>query len=1111
MPRTQLSGVIFDLDGVITDTAKAHARSWANMFNAYLKTYSARENKPFIPFDHRDDYLEYVDGKPRYEGVKSFLESRGIHLPFGEPTDPTDRETICGLGNRKNEEFQKVLAEHGPEVYASSLAFVRDLKERGVKVAVASSSRNCALVLRLASIEDLFDARVDGDVSARLALKGKPDPDIFVTAARFMDLEPGACVVVEDAISGVQAGQSGNFGMTLGIARSVEGQLLLRFGADRVVTDLSEITVDEIEDWFAEGVGESGWRLEYNGFDAGDEKLRETLTTVGNGYLGTRGAFPGERAGFNFYPGTYIAGVFNKLATPIHDRDVWNNDFVNCPNWLLLEYRVGNGEFVSPLSMEILSYGHRLDLRRGLNVRTILCKDRLGRVTRIRATQLASMADPHVCALRYDLTPCNFSEKITFRSSLDGNVVNDGVARYRDLAHDHLEFVESGRLHGVRGDGVFLHVRTRTSGYDVVMSARTRLRDDGAPVEAARRVHVDGACIGEEATVCARENHTYTLEKLVTVYTSLDQGAQAPRKASAAHLDRVGSFAPVLSAHVKAWARLWKVADVEVDGDRFIQRVARLHAYHLLCTASPHNARIDAGMPARGLSGEAYRGHIFWDEVYIFPFFDHHFPEITRALLLYRCNRLRAAKEYARANGCKGAMFPWQTADDGGEETQEVHFNPANNTWGPDESRRQRHVSIAVFVNAHSYVQRSGDRRFLFDHGAELMLEIARFWGSIAHLDPKDGRYHIAGVMGPDEFHEKLPNAREHGLRDNAYTNVMVVWLMERALELLETLPPAVAGRLRRKVRFTDAELAKWRDMTTKMNVLLTREHVIHQFDGYMDLEELNWEFYRNRYYSIHRLDRILKAEKDTPDRYKVAKQADVLMLFYLLPPPEVCRLLRQLGYDVGDDWREFLRRNYDYYERRTSHGSTLSKVVHAVVSSYLDAGSTAWDWFMEAMRSDVYDTQGGTTVEGIHTGVMAGTLDVIRRYFAGVDFSEGLLSLNPHLPAHWNRLSLCLQDRRIWYELVFEDGVVHVGVRAKAGQVVPVRVQGRDMDIESGRTRTVRLAPPHGAGAAGAGAVTANPGGGKTTGKGAKKAPEKTSKAAPKKAAKKSGSAKRS
>jgi beta-phosphoglucomutase family hydrolase len=1056
MQREQFKGVIFDLDGVITRTARVHALAWEATFNEFLERYAEREDKPYLPFDKSDDYSQHVDGKPRMEGVKAFLESRGIQLPFGSMDDEPGKETICGLGNQKNRFFRNLLEKEGPEVFKTSIAFVRQLKQKSVRVGVASSSRNCRLILELAGLVELFETIVDGNTSDELQLRGKPDPDIFVVAAHNLGLLPGQCVVVEDAIAGVQAGKRGNFGLVLGVARNIKGQLLKRFGADKVVQDLGEISIPEIEQWFHQGLEDDAWVLSYDGFDPGDEKLRETLTTVGNGYLGTRGCFEGERASFSFYPGTYMAGVYNKVPSVIHGRTLYNNDLVNCPNWLPIEFKIGSGEFVSPLSLEMLSYRQVLRMREGVMERTIVCQDGFGRLTRVHSRRLASMADPHLCALQYRITPINYAETVTVRSSLDGNVINSNVPRYKELNPEHLDLVDAGET----PDGVFLHVKTNSSGYHVVMDAKTHVYEENRALAPARKLFRHDAEIGEEMSFAVRENHTYTVEKLVSVYTSLDElgdGIESPRQAAALRLDKARTFQGVFTPHARAWQALWDKLDIDVSGDRFVQQTIRLHIYHLLVTASPNNADLDAGLLARGLHGESYRGHIFWDEVYVMPFYDFHLPEVARALLMYRYRRLDAARDYARENGYSGAMFPWQTADDGTEETQELHYNPEADAWGPDLSRRQRHVSIAVFYNVWQHVLLSADQAFLRRYGAELMLEIARFWSSITTWDESTGRYHIEGVMGPDEFHEKLPGAKEPGLKDNAYTNIMVVWLLERSLELLDELPASTLEHLR-ETGFDPAEAERWRDITRKMNVIITGDGIISQFDGYMDLLELDWDAYRKRYYSIHRMDRILKAEGDSPDRYKVAKQADVLMTYYLLDPHEVKRILEQLGYEVGDAV-ELLRRNYEYYEQRTSHGSTLSKIVHSVITCHIHGCQAAWKWFTDAMESDVYDTQGGTTTEGIHSGVMAGTVDMVTRYFAGVDLSGEEVVVDPNLPRHWSRLEFRVCRRKIWYHFVLTPRAVRVSVRGRVRKPVTVLVRDTALSLLPGEEKEVELA----------------------------------------------------
>jgi alpha,alpha-trehalase len=237
----RFDAVLFDLDGVLTATAKVHAAAWKRMFDEFLRRRAEEIREPFVPFDLGADYERYVDGKPRYDGVQSFLASRGIDLPYGEPDGEPGFDTVCGLGNRKNILVNEILAAGDVEAYEGSVALVRQLRERGIKTAVVSSSRNCPAVLSAAGIEDLFDARVDGIVAADLGLPGKPAPDTFLKAAEMLGVEPARAVVVEDAISGVEAGRAGEFGLVIGVDRKNVGEALREHGADIVVKDLGEL------------------------------------------------------------------------------------------------------------------------------------------------------------------------------------------------------------------------------------------------------------------------------------------------------------------------------------------------------------------------------------------------------------------------------------------------------------------------------------------------------------------------------------------------------------------------------------------------------------------------------------------------------------------------------------------------------------------------------------------------------------------------------------------------------------------------------------------------------------------------------------------------------
>ncbi len=371
MKKDNFEAVIFDLDGVITKTALVHSAAWKMMFDEYLMAREKKHNEPFREFSHENDYLPYVDGKPRYKGVESFLQSRQIEIPFGDPSDSPGLETICGLGNRKNQAFNEVLDKDGVEVYQSTVDLINKLKQKGIRVGVASSSKNCQAVLEKTGLIDLIETRVDGVVSAEIGLKGKPEPDIFTTASDNIGIPYDKAVVVEDAVSGVQAGKAGNFGLVLGIARENNSKELKINGADIVVEDISEIGFEGINQWFEKGLEEDSWSISYSDYVPEKEKTRETLLTIGNGYLGTRGAFEETKAGEFNYPGTYIAGLYNRLISKAGDRKVENEDFVNAPNWLPIQFKIGSDEWIDINKTEILNIERKLDFRTGVLYRSI--------------------------------------------------------------------------------------------------------------------------------------------------------------------------------------------------------------------------------------------------------------------------------------------------------------------------------------------------------------------------------------------------------------------------------------------------------------------------------------------------------------------------------------------------------------------------------------------------------------------------------------------------------------------------------------------------------------------------------------------------------------------
>ena len=796
----------------------------------------------------------------------------------------------------------------------------------------------------------------------------------------------------------------------------------------------------------------SGWLWRYAGFDPSAEGLRESLCALGNGRFVTRGSAPEARADDVHYPGTYVAGVFNRLAEEKAGRLIENESIVNLPDWQSLTFRAEDGDWVSLATSTVDHYVQELDLRRGVLTRRFRVQDASGRRTAVAQRRFVSMADPYLACLDATFVAENWSGALLVRTGIDGRVTNSGVPRYRGLADRHLVAAPGEQMHD---DIVALTAETTQSAIRVSLAARQRVLLEDKPVKAERALVQEDGYIAQDITLNLRERERHTIEKVVALYTSRDRAISEPGLDARDKVRRVPDLPELLARHVLAWDHLWERCDLRISGHERADVVLHLHLFHMLQTLSTHSVDLDAGIPARGLHGEAYRGHIFWDDAFVFPYLNLRMPELSRALLLYRWRRLPQAREAARENGCRGAMFPWQSGSNGREETQTVHLNPRSGRWLPDHSHLQRHINASIAYSTWQYYEATGDTDFLAQHGAEIIFEIAKFWSSLATYDRADDRFDLRGVMGPDEYHDAYPWRDEPGLDNNAYTNVMVVWVLIHALDCVDVLPDRRRGELLNMLEITREELERWDHISRKMRLCWHDDGILSQFEGYERLEEFPWADYVAKYGDIARLDRILEAEGDSTNRYRLSKQADVLMLNYLLSADELGMILERLGYRYDAN---LIPRTVDYYLRRTSHGSTLSKVVQAWLLARRDRRQ-AWEFFLQALDSDVADVQGGTTREGIHLGAMAGTVDLLQRAFTGLETRDGKLWLDPCLPDDLSSLAFRLHYREHHgIEVTVTHDRLVVGGRRRIQAPLMLRIRDRDYTIDPGATRSVPL-----------------------------------------------------
>ncbi len=1068
--RGAYDAVILDMDGVVTDTASVHALAWKRLFDEVLAGLSA---SPVAPFDPDADYRRYIDGRLREDGIRTFLSSRGVNLAEGEPAREGESNqplqvaapTIGSLSARKQAIFEQLLDEKGVLAIPGTVALLRLLRERAIPTAVVTSSRNSSHVLESAAITHFFDVCVDGTDSLRMHLAGKPAPDIFLAAAKLLHVSPERAVVIEDAEAGVQAAVSGGFGLVVGLDRSGYGDRLRAAGADLVVSDLSELELSDLKlgeldlgnthvHELRGCAGSDPWLLRYDGFDPATEGMREALCTLGNGYWGTRGAAPETDADSVHYPGTYLAGVYNRVRTDLGTHAVENEAMVNAPNWLPLRFRLADGDWFSPDSADLIGYRQELDLRRGLLTRFIRFRDGAGRTTCVTTRRFVSQAEPHVAVMDTTFTAEDWSGPLTVRSALDGRVANRNVAADRLLTGSHLA---PRTMAEIDAETVLLEVETIQSGVHIAMAARTRAFTGDQLLSPGRRLlRDDRGQVAHEFTLQLEPGNSVRVEKVVTVSTSRDRAMLSPRVAVTTWMRRLDDPATLLAAHEREWQILWEEFAVHMHTAERASLALNLNIFHVLQSLAAVDADLDAGVPARGLHGEGYQGHVFWDELFVYPVLTLHRPDLSRVLLGYRYRRLNEAKAAAKAAGFEGAMFPWQSGIDGSDVTPVELFNTLNEQWMPDHSRLQRHVGLAIAYSVWQHYQSTGDTEFLIRQGAELLLEVARFFASLTTYDEVADRYDIEGVMGPDEFHDGYPGAAGEGVRNNAYTNVMVAWVLLRAAETVSLLEGRYARPLWNRLRLRPDEVASWERISRRMRVPFHEDGVISQFEGYEKLVELDWDAYRSKYGSIGRLDLILAAEGDSANNYRVSKQADVLMLLYLFSAEELRELLEGMGYPLPP---EAILRMVEFYGSRSTHGSTLSNVVHSWLEARRDR-ERSWSFLTKALESDLADIQGGSTSEGIHLGAMAGSVDMVVRCYTGLEFRDNKLWLHPVLPAELTEVAFTINYREQPIRLELTAAKLRLHLHGGGATPITVKVEGQEATLSPGETRDFVLTP---------------------------------------------------
>jgi kojibiose phosphorylase len=745
-----------------------------------------------------------------------------------------------------------------------------------------------------------------------------------------------------------------------------------------------------------EPCGDPAWNIRQRRVSLVREPAVEARFSVSNGLLGIRGALEESESGL--HPRTLVAGLFDPLDTGLPIPGL-----VPAPDWLGLRI-VADGTPLEPGTPGVTRHVRTLDLRHGALWRDWDYRDEAGRTVRVRTLRFASAVRRNLAVEVIQITADQ-----TMSLSLQEPILDLG-----------------GELEPVYTSGPVTVWETNDRRHQLGV-ARARLLDPGTGAP-PYSVPLDG---GGPLRVALKAGRTITLCRLVVMVPAID-GVEPYNGAHDGIVEaiRIG-WRALFTEHVRQWAQRWDAGDVKVEGDAEAQRALRFAAYHLISAANPENEYVSVG--ARGLTGEAYWGHVFWDtDIFLIPFYALTWPEAARAMLMYRYHGLPAAREKAARFGYQGALYAWEAAERGEEATPDFVTGPDGQRIEIKTGTEEHHISADVAYAVWQYWQATGDDQFLQEAGAEIILETARFWASRATLGT-DGRYHIARVVGPDEYHEDVD--------DNAFTNGLARWNLLRGREvahLLKQLWPERWTTLRKQLGITAHDLKQWR--TVALGLAMNADAVtgvIEQFAGYFNLEPIDLAAYEPR---TQPLDVLLGRE--ATQRSQAIKQADVLMLQVLL-------------------WDRFTARqrkaNFAYYEPRCGHGSSLSPAMHALLSARLGDVGLAERYLHQAAAIDLDDAM-GNAAGGIHLATQGGLWQAAVFGFGGLQLGRDGLRIAPHLPAAWRSLAFRVQwrGRRVHFSIRQEP--LAVSATLEHGPPLRIHVGNQARTLDTGQSWTSEL-----------------------------------------------------
>jgi len=760
-------------------------------------------------------------------------------------------------------------------------------------------------------------------------------------------------------------------------------------------------------------LSEDDWLIIQDKYRPSHINKYEANFTLGNGYCGLRACL--EENPWGSYRGLYIAGVFDKAEASV-------KEIVKCPVWTDFSVWVEGSKF-SVDTCKVLSHCRILDMKKGILHRETRLQDKRGRIILLQIKRIVFMHDVHGGIMDIKVTPENFSGDIRVITMLNGNVVNTGY--YPGEKTKHLVL---SRM--IRGNNFkYLEMKTRDDNIAIGMASSLDFNNsENIHFTKANRIY--GEKISTELVFNAQKNTTYSFTSYTSIYTTREISPDRLMQAVLLNVNGMlkAELQKEIQKHIDAWQQKWARADIVIVGDIQSQKSIRFNIYHLIIAAPQDDDRV--GIGAKFLSGEGYKGHSFWDtEIFILPFFVYNFPDIARNLLMYRYHTLPGAFQNAKEMGYKGAKYAWESADTGVETTPSlcVNFDGSHiRVWTGDE---EHHIVSDIPYAIFHYFLSTNDYDFLYGDGAEIFFQTTRFWESRVVL--KDNKYHILEVIGPDEFHEHVD--------DNAYTNYLVKWHFEKAIKLYyEIKAKNINSKLLEKIKLSPEEVNKWQEIAENIYLNIDPDSgLIEQFKGYFQKREA---LIKSR--GKNGMPLLPKGFSwDTIADTQFIKQADIVLLMYLLEE-EFSLKAKKI--------------NYEYYEPRTLHKSSLSPNVYAIMGIEIGDYSKVYQYFVHTSMIDLNDIQGNAK-DGIHAAAAGGAWNTVIHGFAGMRVHSDGLRFKPWLPKKWKKMS---------FSVMWKDLNLHVSITEKnislffdsqdEEAVIPVTVGDKKLDIKANKKREV-------------------------------------------------------